>query len=93
MKQYKTIVQDVVPDLDAQAALDEVINEYCAAGWSVEHVGVIVLPYLESNRGEEPIIQKIYTLSRPVASEDGFVCIFAETRHLDSINNFIARLK
>lgn len=63
MYEYKTIVQDVVPDLDVQQKLDDDLNLICQQGqWEVFHVEVVVF-YLG-----DTMLQKVYTLRREVWS-------------------------
>lgn len=60
MYEYKTIVQDVVPDLDVQQKLDDDLNLICQRGnWEVLNVSVINLSDMY-----EGVIQKVYTLRR-----------------------------
>jgi len=61
MYEYKTIVQDVVPDLDVQQKLDDDLNLICQRGnWEVFSVTAVSFLF----RDGEAIIQNVYTLRR-----------------------------
>jgi hypothetical protein len=68
MYEYKTIIQDVVPDPSVQAKLDADLNLICQQGmWEV--FTVTAVSFSDDNF---PAVQKVYTLRREVWQKISF---------------------